>query len=72
MTASKTQVGGGHYAKYAIQPAEFLIRNRIEGYEAQAILYILRHRDKNGLQDIDKAIHCLELIKEFAYEKQNP
>jgi len=69
MTASKTQVGGGHYAKYAIQPAEFLIRNGVGGYEAQAILYILRHRDKNGIQDLDKAIHCIELIKEFGYAK---
>jgi hypothetical protein len=34
-----------------------------------AIKYICRYKDKNGVEDIDKAIHTLELLKEIEYGK---
>lgn len=65
--ATDKQVGGDHYKQLAIQPVEFIQRNGIKYCEANAIKYICRHRAKNGVQDIDKAIHYLELLKELEY-----
>ena len=67
MSASETQVGGGHYKDLAIQPSEFIHRNRLGWCEGNAIKYVTRHREKNGRQDIEKAIHYLELLLEWEY-----
>lgn len=58
------QVGGNHYAKMKIQPVVFIVENDIPYREANAIKYICRHKNKNGRQDIEKAIHYLEMILE--------
>jgi hypothetical protein len=47
-----------------IQPGEFIRANKIGWYEGNAIKYICRHNAKNGRQDIEKAIHYLELVLE--------
>lgn len=67
MSAKDTQIGGSHYKKWAIQPIEFIHANNIPFLEANVIKYVMRHADKNGLQDIDKAIHYLNIIKELKY-----
>jgi hypothetical protein len=59
------QVGGNHYKGFAIQPAEFCHKNKIGYLEATAIKYLCRWRDKNGIEDLDKAIHFIEMLKEF-------
>ena len=69
MRASEKQIGGDHYKTMAIQPSEFIHKNRLSWCEGNAIKYICRHAQKNGVQDIDKAIHYLELLKEWEYEK---
>lgn len=67
MTASKTQVAGSHYQTLAIQPSEFIHRNRLGWCEGNAIKYVCRHKNKNGRQDIEKAIHYLQLLLEWEY-----
>ena len=62
------QVGGNHYREYAIQPAEFINKNKLLFAEGNAIKYICRHSSKGGIQDIDKAIHYLEMVKERDYK----
>ena len=64
MKASDKQVGGQHYKDMAIQPGQFIRANGIGWYEGNAIKYICRHNAKNGRQDIEKAIHYLELVLE--------
>lgn len=64
-TASLKQVGGNHYKEFKIQPAEFCFINNIPYLEATAIKYLCRWRKKGGIQDLDKAIHFIELLKEF-------
>jgi hypothetical protein len=61
------QVGGKHYSSFTIQPAEFINENKLLFAEGNAIKYICRHAKKGGLQDIEKAIHYLEMIKERDY-----
>ena len=63
------QVGGGHYKQYAIQPAQFALANGLDYAQSNAIKYIVRHKDKNGVQDLDKAIHYIELLKQHHYNK---
>ena len=62
------QVGGDHYKQYAIQPAQFALANGLDYAQANAIKYIVRHKDKNGAQDLDKAIHYVELLKAHHYK----
>jgi len=57
------QVGGEHYIM-PIQPIEFIVKNNLPYREANVIKYVCRHRNKNGKQDIEKAIHYLEMILE--------
>jgi hypothetical protein len=61
------QVGGNHYSKMKIQPAEFINENKLLFAEGNAIKYICRHQSKGKRQDIEKAIHYLEMILERDY-----
>jgi hypothetical protein len=67
MSALDTQEGGSHYKDMAIQPVTFIVKNNIPFLEGNVIKYVCRHANKNGVQDIDKAIHYLQLIKELHY-----
>lgn len=67
MSALDKQQGGQHYKNYVIQPVEFIVKNDIAFLEANVIKYVCRHRAKNGLEDLEKAIHYLELAKELYY-----
>jgi hypothetical protein len=63
--ASEVQIGGDHYKGFPIQPAYFCHINKIPYLEATAIKYLCRWRNKGGVQDLDKAIHFIQLVKEF-------
>ena len=63
------QIAGTHYMKMAIQPAEFINKNNLLFAEGNAIKYICRHSAKGGVEDINKAIHYLEMIRERDYPK---
>ena len=65
--ASDGQVGGDHYLKMKFKPYEIGYYNNLGALETTVIKYVMRHESKNGLEDINKAIHCLELIKEYHY-----
>lgn len=65
--ASKKQVAGDHYSSLAIQPGEFIHRNGIGFLEGNVIKYVCRHKKKNGKQDLEKAIHYLQLLIEWEY-----
>ena len=65
---SKTQVGGNHYNKMKIQPIEFIYENNIPYMEANVIKYVCRHKSKNGLQDLEKAKHYIDLLIEKEYK----
>ncbi len=62
------QVGGKHYSSMKIQPAEFINENKLLFAEGNAIKYICRHSMKGKRQDIEKAIHYLEMILERDYD----
>jgi hypothetical protein len=61
------QIGGQHYQKFKIQPSKFVIENELLYPEGCAIKYIIRHRMKGKRQDLEKAIHFIEMIIERDY-----
>ena len=64
------QIGGTHYQKFKIQPSKFVIENELLYPEGCVIKYILRHRLKGKRQDLEKAIHFIEMIIERDYTKK--
>lgn len=60
----ETQVGGNHYKNMAIQPTEYITKNGLGYIEGNIIKYISRYRSKNGLEDLEKAKHYLEMLME--------
>lgn len=65
MSKFHEQVGGTHYADYAIQPLEFCVLNNIPFLEGNVIKYICRWRKKNGVEDLQKAKHYIEMLIEL-------
>jgi hypothetical protein len=61
------QVAGSHYIALEPQPAEVLRDWKVPHLEGEVIYRTLRHKHKNGAEDIRKAIHTLELILRLDY-----
>lgn len=57
-----TQVGGNHYKDLKIQPVEYIHANNIGYMEGNVIKYVSRWRAKNGIKDLEKAKHYIELL----------
>ena len=70
MTVWDKQVGGDHYKNYRIQPSQFIAENGIGWFVGNAIKYAVRHADKNGKQDLEKAIHYLQMEIDSKYPRQ--
>jgi hypothetical protein len=61
--AKDIQVGGDHY-KLPIQPIDFITKNKLGFIEGNIIKYIVRHDKKNGIEDLNKAMHYLQMLME--------
>jgi len=72
MSALDTQVGGDHYKKLEIQPMEYSMANKLDPCQHTIIKYVTRFRDKDGVKDLKKARHTLDLLIEFEEQKQIP
>ena len=66
----KVQVGGNHYKDMPIQPVEFIHANGIPYIEGAVIKYVCRWRNKNGINDLQKAAHFLELLMQLEKNKE--
>ena len=62
--ASQRQEGGNHYKAMKIQPFEYIHANGIPFAEGSVIKYVTRWRAKNGIEDLKKARHFLDLLIE--------
>lgn len=70
MSANETQVGGDHY-KSAYQHWDYVAAAGIAYLPAQVSKYLSRWQKKNGLQDLEKALHFLDkFIEERMAERQ--
>jgi hypothetical protein len=59
------QVGGAHYRDKGIQPIIYIHANNLGFCEGNVVKYVTRWREKNGVADLKKAIHYLELLIEL-------
>ena len=54
----------GHYTLCPIQPIDFIVANNMDFLEGNIIKYIARYKNKNGLEDLAKARHYLDMLIE--------
>ena len=66
--ASETSVGTSGYHNLPIQPGMYAEANKLTFFEGDVVKRVTRHsRGGKGRQDIEKAIHELQLILEIHY-----
>jgi len=73
MKPSDIQIGGQHYKDMAIQPTEYITKNKLGFIEGNIVKYISRWRYKNGLEDLKKIKHYVDLLIEYeGLEEKEP
>ena len=60
MAANSRQVGGTHYGKVGRQHWDVVADFGLDYFQGQITKYVMRWRDKNGIEDLRKAHHFLE------------
>ena len=64
-SALEKQVAGSHYKDLPIQPVEYIHANAMGYLEGNVVKYVSRWRKKNGIADLEKAKHYIELLIEL-------
>lgn len=70
--ARDRQVGGDHYAKRSIQPWDIWREYGLNAFEGAIVKYLLRWRDKGGVEDLKKARHTLDRLIEIEEGRRRP
>ena len=58
------QIGGSHYES-SFQPIELFALLNFNSFQANVFKYAFRCKNKNGLEDLEKALHYVELAIEL-------
>ena len=69
--ATDKQVGGNHYKDKKLQPWDIIDALDLNFYEGNALKYLIRYKEKNGVEDLKKAIHYIEKIIEDLKNEDN-
>ena len=69
-SAMSHQEGGNHYKDMAIQPVEFIHHNKLGFCAGNVIKYVCRYQQKNGVEDLKKARHYIDLLIEMQAEQE--
>lgn len=71
MVKQENKIEPNYYMKYKIIPLDFILANNIPFVEGNVIKYVCRWKDKNGVEDLKKAMSYLEkLIKKEENESK--
>ena len=65
------QISGDHYKDMAIQPVEYINANKMPFMDGCVIKYVSRWRRKNGVEDLRKARHFIDMMIDLE-EKGKP
>ena len=65
MSKIEEQVAGNHYSKLKIDPYEYSMVNNLNPLQMNAIKYITRYKDKNGIEDLKKALHTINRLIDY-------
>jgi hypothetical protein len=71
MSAKDHQVNGNHYKAFSIQPVQFIVQNQLGFLEGCIIKRLCRYQSKDGLDDLKKARHELDLLIEEEYPEDD-
>jgi len=71
MSAKDRQVNGNHYKAFSIQPVQFIVQNELGFLEGCIIKRLCRYQSKDGLDDLRKARHELDLLIEEQYPEDD-
>lgn len=71
MPANEHQVGGRHY-KTDYEHWDLVAIVNMDYFAGNSTKYVSRWRKKNGLQDLQKALHYLDKLIEVFIQYQNP
>lgn len=55
------EVGGTHYKNMKMQPIELIVKANLNFIQGCIVKYVTRYKNKNGKEDIEKAIHNAQL-----------
>ena len=64
------KVGGDHYKNLVIQPVEYITANNLRYLQGSVIKYVTRYQDKNGVEDLQKAIHFIKMMIQEEEDKK--
>jgi len=64
------QVGGDHYKNLIIQPVEYIIANNLSYLQGSVIKYVTRYQNKNGVEDLKKAKHFIDMMIQEEEDKK--
>ena len=70
LNALDKQVAGSNYKDLPIQPVEYIHANAMGYLEGNVVKYVSRWRKKNGIADLEKAKHYIELLIELETRKK--
>lgn len=65
--ANSMQIGGEHYL-LPIQPITYITENNVPYMEGNIIKYVTRWKNKNGVEDLHKAAHYLQMLIDMEKE----
>jgi len=67
---TNNKISPQHYSKYKIEPIDFIQANELDFAQGNIIKYVLRYKDKNGLEDLQKAKQNIDFLIKYL-EKAN-
>jgi uncharacterized protein DUF3310 len=70
-SALDVQISGNHYKQFVIQPIQFIYMNKLDFLQGNIIKYTCRYKNKNGIEDLKKVKHYVDLLIELEYGKQD-
>lgn len=63
-TNNTEQVSGKHY-EMEIEPVHIIAALKLNWFQGEILKYVSRHRRKNGISDLNKAIHVCDMAKDL-------
>ena len=63
-TANERQIGGEHYKKHKLQVWDAVLDWKLGFLDGNVVKYVVRFRDKGGIEDLKKARHYLDKLIE--------
>ena len=70
-SATTIQVGGNHYKNMKIQPINYIQANDLGFCAGNVVKYVSRYQSKNGVEDLRKAKHYIELLIEAELSEED-